>query len=199
MADTSFDDFVHDDSPDGWEYNPSAWRQRLPIILLACVGAALAAYLLLFQWRMIDTIWEPYFGRQGRRVLRRLWIGPPMRIPGGLIALIGFLSIAATMAVGRAHRWRSMPWMVLLSGGLTALFGLTCMVGCALQPILHESTSTVCLLTGGVAVLLVGPAMDEVLATLQYLRLVHDDGDSVWRALWGISFDEETDGVPWWT
>lgn len=197
MADTSFDDFLHDDNPDGWEYNPSAWRERLPIILLAFIGIALAAYLLLFQWRMIETIWEPYFGRSGRRGLRRLWLDSPIRIPGGLIALLGFFSVAVTMTIGRADRWRSMPWMVLLSGGLTALWGLICMVVMALQPLVQESANTTCLLTTGLAALLVGPAMDEVLATLQYLRVVYDDGDSVWQALWGISVDEEFDDVPW--
>ena len=37
-----------------------------------------------------------------------------------------------------------------------------------------------------VSVLMIGPAMDEVLASLQYLKRVRAEGGSVWRAFWGL-------------
>jgi hypothetical protein len=37
------------DVPPGWSYNPAAWSQRTPIVVLAAVGFVLAAYLALYQ------------------------------------------------------------------------------------------------------------------------------------------------------
>jgi hypothetical protein len=34
---------------------------------------------------------------------------------------------------------------------------------------------------------MIGPAMDEVLASLQFLKREHERGHSVWRAFWGLS------------
>jgi hypothetical protein len=37
-------------------HNPSAWRQRSPICLLASVGFVIAAYMGLYQWRQIGDV-----------------------------------------------------------------------------------------------------------------------------------------------
>ena len=47
--------------PPGWNHNPSIWRQRLPIIVLALVGFAIVTYLGLFQMKVIGSVWEPFF------------------------------------------------------------------------------------------------------------------------------------------
>jgi hypothetical protein len=39
---------------------------------------------------------------------------------------------------------------------------------------------------------MIGPAMDEVLASLQHLRREHDAGRSLWRSFWGIAPTPET-------
>ena len=49
-------------APPGWESNPSAWNQRLPIVGVALVGFAIATYLALFQYGVVDAVWEPFFG-----------------------------------------------------------------------------------------------------------------------------------------
>ena len=38
--------------PKGWSYNPSSWKQRLPIMLLAFFGFLMARILPLFNWDM---------------------------------------------------------------------------------------------------------------------------------------------------
>ena len=40
-----------------------------------------------------------------------------------------------------------------------------------------------------VAFMMIGPAMDEVLASLQHLQAERRAGRSVWRACWGLSED----------
>jgi hypothetical protein len=52
-----------------WSYNPSSWRQRIPICILADVAFVLAAYMALYQWRLVDNVWDPIFGEQSRKVL----------------------------------------------------------------------------------------------------------------------------------
>src|SRR5437868_6598628 len=39
--------------PPGWDYNPATWAQRIPILALAAIGFILAAYLALYQYRII--------------------------------------------------------------------------------------------------------------------------------------------------
>ena len=48
------------DIPLGWSYNPSTWLQRMPIIVLAILGFAIAGYLSLYQLRVISEVWEPF-------------------------------------------------------------------------------------------------------------------------------------------
>ena len=50
-----------DHRPPGWDTNPSSWRQRLPIVVLALAGVAVAGWLALYQQEITDTVWEPFF------------------------------------------------------------------------------------------------------------------------------------------
>lgn len=50
-----------------WTYNPSAWRHRVPIGILAALATVISAYLALYQWRLIDTVWDPVFGHGADR------------------------------------------------------------------------------------------------------------------------------------
>src|SRR5690606_7491929 len=55
--------------PRPWDYNPSAWSQRIPISVLAMVAFFIATYMGLYQWRLIDSAWDPVFGDQTQKVL----------------------------------------------------------------------------------------------------------------------------------
>jgi hypothetical protein len=54
-----------------------------------------------------------------------------------------------------------------------------------LQPVLFDAWCTLCLASAAVSLAMIGPAMDEVLASLQYLNDVREDGGSAWRAFLG--------------
>ncbi len=49
-------------TPPGWAYNPSGWSQRLPLVGVALLGFGIASALALYQWGVLATIWEPFFG-----------------------------------------------------------------------------------------------------------------------------------------
>lgn len=59
-----------------------------------------------------------------------------------------------------------------------------------LQPVLYDNCCTLCLATALISVLMIGPAMDEVLASLQYLRRVWSTGGALWRAFRGLEGKE---------
>ncbi len=43
---------------------------------------------------------------------------------------------------------------------------------------------TVCLVSAVISVAMIGPAMDEMLASLQHVKALRHDGVSTWRAFW---------------
>ena len=59
----------NDATPPGWSYNPAAWDQRIPIIILAMAGFGIAGYLSLYQFKIIPSVWEPFFGNGSVKVL----------------------------------------------------------------------------------------------------------------------------------
>jgi len=45
---------------------------------------------------------------------------------------------------------------------------------------------TLCLASAAISINLVGPVMDEVLASLQHIKREPSLGDSLWRVFWGL-------------
>jgi hypothetical protein len=56
-----------------------------------------------------------------------------------------------------------------------------------LQPALFEAWCTLCLASAVISLVMIGPAMDEFLASLQHLKRQHRQERSLWRAFWGLS------------
>lgn len=182
------------DVPPGWTYNPSTWGQRLPIIGLALVGFAIATYLALYQWRVIPTVWEPFFGNGSRKILNSR-ISHLLPIPDAALGALGYLADAVTGAIGGRGRWRSMPWIVILFGLAVGPLGGISILLVILQPVLLDAWCTLCLASAVISVLMIGPAMDEMLASLQYVRRQHDLGRSAWRVFWGLDEPREESTV----
>jgi hypothetical protein len=57
------------DIPPGWDFSPSSWLQRIPIIALAFVGLFISRYLAAYQLGHIDAAWDPFFGDGSERVI----------------------------------------------------------------------------------------------------------------------------------
>jgi uncharacterized membrane protein len=169
--------------PPGWSYNPASWRQRLPIVGLALVGFAIATYLSLYQLDIIDTVWEPIFGNGSETILNSS-VSTILPVPDAAIGALGYLADAVAGVVGGTDRWRKMPWIVIVFGLAVGPLGAISVLLVILQPVMFDAFCTLCLASAAVSVLMIGPAMDEVLASLQCLRRVHDRGGSWWHALW---------------
>lgn len=174
--------------PPGWDYNPSAWSQRIPIVLLALVGVVVAGWLALYQQEYVDTVWEPFFGDGTRTIVRESGFSEFFeQFPIGDAALgaLSYLLDAVTGAIGGTERWRTMPWIVVIFGIAVGPLGVVSIMLVVMQPVLYDAFCTLCLASAVISLAMIGPAADEVLASMQYLRDVHDEGGSVWSAFWG--------------
>jgi len=174
--------------PPGWDYNPASWDQRIPIIVLALVGFAIAGYLALYQFRLVPTVWEPFFGNGSITILNSP-VSHVLPIPDAALGALGYLTDAVAGVIGGAKRWRSMPWIVVLFGLAVGPLGFVSVMLVVFQPVLFDAWCTLCLVTAVISVVMIGPAMDEVLASLQYLNRVKQSGKSVWKAFWGSDSD----------
>lgn len=170
--------------PEGWNYNPASWSQRIPIIALALIGFLIASYLSLFQLKVFPDVYEPFFGNGSRRILTS-WVSHILPVPDAALGAFGYLLDAVTGAIGGTRRWKTMPWMVILFGFAVGPLGAVSVLLVILQPVLFNAWCTLCLASAVVSVLMIGPALDEVLASLQHLKLEREKGHAIWNTFWG--------------
>jgi uncharacterized membrane protein len=170
--------------PPGWSYNPANWSQRIPLIVLAFFGFAIATYLSLYQLEIISTVWEPFFGDGSVKILNS-FVSKILPVPDAALGAFSYVLDAVGGIVGSTRRWRSMPWIVIFFGFAVGPLGFVSVLLVILQPVLFDAWCTLCLASAVVSVVMIGPAMDEVLASLQYLKRVKASNVSMWKAFWG--------------
>lgn len=175
-----------EDIPPGWSYNPATWSQRLPIVGLALLGFGIATYLALYQLNVFATVWEPFFG-DGSRIILNSSISRILPIPDAALGALGYLVDAVAGVIGGRSRWRTMPWIVVIFGLAVGPFGAVSIGLVIMQPVRFGTFSTLALASAVVSLVMIGPAMDEFLASLQYLKREHNHGRSLWRAFWGLA------------
>jgi len=170
--------------PDGWNYNPSTWTQRVPIVVLAFVGLGIASYLALYQFNLIPNVWEPFFPGGSKKILNS-GISKLLPIPDAALGAFGYLLDAVTGIIGGKNRWKTMPWMVILFGLAVGPLGGISILLVIFQPVLYDTWCTLCLVTAAISIIMIGPAMDEMLASLQFVKQSKKQGLSTWRVFWG--------------
>ena len=170
--------------PPGWDYNPSTWGQRIPIVVIAMVGFIIAMYLGFYQLRIIDTVWEPFFGDGSKKILNSK-VSHFLPIPDAILGAFGYLLDAVTGIVGGVKRWRTMPWIVIIFGVAIGPLGLVSLLLVVLQPVMLSAWCTLCLISALISIVMIGPAIDEMLASLQFMQRAKRAGHCGWRAFWG--------------
>ncbi|MCM6778971.1 vitamin K epoxide reductase family protein [Nocardia sp. CDC159] len=176
--------------PPDWDRNPSTWPQRLPIVAAALAGFGIAAYLALYQYEVVPTVWEPFFGG-GSRVVLDSPLSHVLPVSDAALGATAYLVDAITGVIGGTRRWRSMPWIVIIFGIAVGPLGTISILLVIAQPVLYGAYCTLCLVSAVISMVMIPLAMDEVLASLQHLRRVHDSGESTWRAFWGLRGQED--------
>jgi hypothetical protein len=186
--------------PYPWDYNPSAWRQRVPICILAVVAFLIAAYMALYQWRLIGTAWDPVFGEQTRKVLdsdvsHRMWSW--FRIPDASFGAYAYLGDAIFGLAGSTRRWQCRPWLVVLFGIDVIPLGVVSAILVVMQGAVVGSWCFLCLITAAISLALVVLAYDEVWSSLVFLARVWKKTRSrrvLWNTFWGRA-SAEADAV----
>jgi len=178
--------------PPGWNYNPSAWPQRAPVIAMALLGFFIARYLAAFQLGYIPKVWDPFFPDGTRRVLESE-VSRAFPISDAGLGAISYMIEALTGFIGGTRRWRTMPWTVIFFGILVVPLGMVSIVLIILQPLVVGAWCTLCLVTALAMLIMISPAADEVVATIQFLRQSRRAGQPFWRTFWkGGTLDSKT-------
>jgi uncharacterized membrane protein len=177
--------------PAPWNYNPSSWRQRGAVACLAILAFAISTYMALYQWRVIDGVWDPIFGTQSQRVLdsdvserMQRWFG----IPDAALGAIAYLSDAIFALAGSTRRWQFRPWLVILFGLDVIPLGLVSAILVLMQATIVGYWCFLCLVTAAISLLLVWLAYDEVWSSVLYLRRVWRktrNARLLWHIVWG--------------
>lgn len=175
-----------------FDRNPSAWSQRIPIAALAMVACLISVYLALYQWDVIDSVWDPFFGDGSEKVLdsktsedMRKVIG----IPDGALGAIGYLSEVIFALAGCTRRWQFRPWLVLLFGFDVIPLGIVSVVLVFAQGLIVKEWCTLCLVTAVISLGLVFLAYDEVWASIKLLKKTWDhthDWGILWKTFRGV-------------
>ena len=162
--------------PPGWDYSPSAWTQRLPIIALAVLGLLVSRYLAAYQMGHVDSLWEPFFiglpddPKNGTEEIVTSDVSRAWPVPDAGLGALAYLLEVLVGLIGSARRWRTMPWLVLLFGIMIVPLGVVSITFIVIQPILLGTWCALCLITAAAILIQIPYSVDELIATVQFLR-----------------------------
>lgn len=175
-----------------WEHNPSAWSQRIPIAILAFVGAGLSAWMAAYQWDLVDWVWDPVWGAESTaRVLdshTSEWMRGFMGMPDAALGFFAYVGDGVLGMAGSTRRWQYRPWMVILFGIDVIPLGIVGAILVFAQGFIVGSFCFLCIVSAIISLVLIVFAYDEVWSSLVYLKRVRDETGSrreVWDAFWG--------------
>lgn len=174
-----------------YNHNPSAWAQRIPICALAFVAAILSSHLAMFQWGLVDEVWDPVFGDGSRLVLtsdtaKQMYSF--LGIHDAALGVLAYLGDAILGLAGSTRRWQFRPWMVVLFGIDVIPLGIVSVILVLIQGLVIGEWCFLCLITAAISLILVYWAWDEVRVSLTYLWIVWKQNRSfktLWRAFLG--------------
>lgn len=180
-----------DVNPRPWSYNPSAWKQRIIICCIAAIAVLIALYMGLYQWRIIDHVWDPVFGDQTEKVLDsnvshilRKWF----RIPDAIMGAFAYLGDILFALAGSTRRWQDRPWLVILFGLDVIPLGGVSAVLVFMQGAVVGSWCFLCLVTAVISIVLIFLAYDEIWSCILYLHTVWKKTKNkrlLWNTFWG--------------
>lgn len=168
----------------GWRFNPSAWSERIPIVVLGFVAMGFAGYLSAYQFGWVDGVWDPVFGEGTERVLESD-LSHLFPVPDAVLGSLGYLIDAIFGLVGGTRRYKTLPWAVVVLGIGIIPFGLTSIfLGLAMPAIVGEGC-TLCIVNALIAIVLIPYAWDEIWLSVLAMRSMMRNGASFWAAFTG--------------
>lgn len=163
------------DVPEGWDFSPSSWFQRLPVIALALVGFFVSRYLAAYQLGHIDAVWEPFFAgnatnpKNGTEEIITSSVSKAWPVPDAGLGAVTYMLEILVGIVGSVRRWRTMPWLVVLFGVMIVPLGIVSITFIVIQPIVIGTWCTLCLIAAAAMLLQIPYSLDELFATGEFL------------------------------
>jgi nucleoside-diphosphate-sugar epimerase len=162
--------------PPGWSYNPSDWTQRLPIIALAFIGLYASRYLAGYQLELLDHVWEPFFAgnpadpQNGVEEIITSAVAEAWPVSDAGLGAITYVLEILTGVIGLRARWRTMPWLVVVFGLMIVPLSVTSISFVIIQPIVIGTWGTLTLVAAAAMLVQIPYAIDELIASLQFVR-----------------------------
>ena len=164
--------------PPGFDKNPTAWPRRILLADIAFAGFCVSVYLALFQIKVLGSVWDPFF--QSPKVLEYLGI------PDAALGAMAYGTEVVITFIGGRNRWRTAPWTVLAFGFVICSGVLVSVLLIAMQAFLVGAWCSLCLTSAAISFAIFALGVEEPIAGLKHLKRVRDEGDSVWKAFWGM-------------
>lgn len=185
--------------PPGWDFSPSDWFQRIPVIALAVIGLLISRYMAAYQLGHIDGVWEPFFAgaagnmKNGTEEIITSRVSQAWPVPdAGLGALTYALEILVGL-IGSSRRWRTMPWVVVVFGIMIVPLGMVSITFIVIQPIILGTWCTLCLIAAAAMLIQIPYSVDELVATGQFLMRRYRAGRPILRVFLFGDTDEGAD------
>lgn len=158
------------DIPPGWDDNPSTWRERGPLLLLASVGLIISCSLALYQFGVFPQPWDPVFGAASSAQALRSPISQMLPVPDASLGALAYAAEIVTGAIGGRDRWRTLPGVVLIFGIIVLGLGAVSMLLLIFQGAIVHSWCLLCLTSAAISIFLLSLVPAEVLAAAQQIR-----------------------------
>ena len=168
--------------PPGWDENPTSFGRRALLAALAFAGLLVALYLTLYQLRLYDTVWDPFF--DSRTVLDLTW-----PVPDALAGVAAYGTELVLLALGGRDRWRSLPWACLALGAVLTAGAVVSIALIIVQPTVAGAWCTLCLTSAALSLALFALGIGEARAAWQHVRRAHAHGAAWGDAVWGRAAD----------
>jgi hypothetical protein len=163
--------------PPGFDHNPTSYRRRGVLAVLAGTGLGVALYLTLYQWDAWD-VWDPFFDA-------RVVLDLTAPVPDALAGVLAYGSELLLLALGGRDRWKRLPWACLALGAVLTTGAVVSVALIILQPAVAGGWCTLCLLSAALSFALFALGIGEARAAWQHVRRELARGVALGDAVWG--------------
>lgn len=170
-------------TPPGWNYNPSSWEERVPVLTLAWIGFLVARYLASYQLDYINNIPDPAFGDGTMNVLDSE-VSKSFPISDAALGAFSYILDVLMGYLGSTARWRTMPWVVIIFAILIIPLGVVSITLVILQPVAVGSWCFYCLITASISLIMMPFTFDEAFASTEFLIKAKREGQNFWNVFW---------------
>jgi hypothetical protein len=163
--------------PRGFDHNPTSYRRRGLLAVLAFAGLVVAMYLTLYQWDAWD-VWDPFFDA-------RVVLDLTAPVPDAFAGVLAYGAELLLLALGGRDRWKRLPWACLALGGVLTTGAVVSVALIIVQPTVAGGWCTLCLVSAVLSLALFALGIGEARAAWQHVREQLARGVALGDAVWG--------------